>query len=227
MANAEWRVPSEMSIDGVPIAMPIDRLTTDVRRKAVWGVRVKAGIALAMSLAALLALTSCSEAIRTGQSPSYLILQSLTGGPQNGNVVQSDVVSDSGSVVQDPGTALIQVALKDPQGSSPSDVNAITITQYHVEYTRTDGHNVQGVDVPFAFDSGVTQTITAGGSGSVPFTLVRIQAKIEAPLKALAGHRGQEVISTVAHVTFYGHDQNGRDVSITGNIEVDFADWAG
>jgi len=28
-------------------------------------------------------------------------------------------------------------------------------------------------------------------------------------------------------VTFYGHDQNGRDVSITGNIEVDFADWAG
>jgi hypothetical protein len=86
---------------------------------------------------------------------------------------------------------------------------------------------VQGVDVPFAFDSGVTQTIAAGGSASVPFTLVRIQAKLEAPLQALGGHRGQLVISTIAHVTFYGHDQNGRDVSVEGNIEVDFADWAG
>src|SRR5262249_9466174 len=142
-------------------------------------------------------------------------------------IVQSDVISDTGSIVQDPGSATIQAALKDPQGSSPTNVNSITISQYHVEYVRSDGHNVQGVDVPFAFDSGVTLTIPAGGSGSVPFTLVRIQAKLEAPLKALAGHRGQEVISTTAHVTFYGHDQNGRDVSVTGNIEVDFADWAG
>lgn len=202
-------------------------LTNETRKKAVWGSRMKAGFALAVSLAALLALTSCSDAIRTGQSPSYLILDSIGGGPQNSGVVQSDVISDTGSVVQDGGSATIQVALKDPQGPSPTPVNSITITQYHVEYIRSDGHNVQGVDVPFAFDSGVTQTIAAGSTGSVPFTLVRIQAKLEAPLVALAGHRGQQVISTIAHVTFYGHDQNGRDVSVEGNIEVDFADWAG
>ena len=202
-------------------------LNLDTRQKAVWGSRMTAGFGLAAVLAAFLAITACSEALRTGQSPSFLILQNITGGSANSGVVQSDVVSDSGSIVQDNGSATIQVALKDPQGSTPTDVNAITITQYHVEYERSDGHNVQGVDVPFAFDGGVTQTIPAGSSGTVPFTLVRIQAKLEAPLKALAGHRGQEVISTVAHVTFYGHDQNGRDVSITGNIEVDFADWAG
>jgi len=153
-------------------------LNHETRQKAVWGSRMKAGIALAASLAALLALTSCSEAVRTGQSPSYLILQSLSGGPQNSGIVQSDVVSDTGSIVQDNGQATIQVALKDPQGPNPTEVNAITITQYHVEYQRADGHNVQGVDVPFAFDSGVTQTIQAGGTGTVPFTLVRIQAKI-------------------------------------------------
>jgi hypothetical protein len=197
------------------------------RRKAVWGSRVKIAVALAVSVAALMTLTSCSDAIRTGQSPSYLILQSLTGGPNNSGTVQSDVVSDTGSVVQDNGTATIQVALKDPVASVPTAVNSITIYQYHVEYTRTDGHNVPGVDVPFAFDSGVTQTIAGGGSGSVPFTLVQIQAKLEAPLAALAGHRGQQVISTIAQVTFYGHDQNGRDVTVSGNIEVDFADWAG
>jgi hypothetical protein len=136
-------------------------------------------------------------------------------------------VSDTGSIVQDGGTASIQAALKDPAGSAPTDVNSITLTQYHVEYTRTDGHNVQGVDVPYAFDEGLTATIPAGGTTGVAFTLVRIQAKLEAPLLALSGHRGQQAISTIAKITFYGHDQNGRDVSVSGNIEVDFADWAG
>jgi hypothetical protein len=195
-----------------------------VRNKAVWGARVKSGVALAFSL---VALTSCSDALRTGQSPSFLILQNITGGPNSSGVVQSDVVSDNGTIVQDNGTATIQVSLKDPQGSTPTDVNSITITQYHVEYVRSDGHNVPGVDVPFAFDSGVTQTIAAGATGTVPFTLVRIQAKLEAPLKALQHNGGQIVISTIAHVTFYGQDQNGRGVSVTGNIGVDFADWAG
>src|SRR5215471_2467264 len=197
--------------------MATDRTATGKgRRKVVWGSRATTAVAPAVAMAALMSLTSCSDAIRTGQSPSYLILQSLTGGTQNSSVVESDVVSDNGSVVQDNGAASIQVALKDPLGSTPTAVNAITITQYHVEYQRTDGHNVQGVDVPFAFDSGVTSTISAGTTGTVNFTLVRIQAKLEAPLKALAGHRGQQAISTIAQVTFYGHDQNGRDVTVTG-----------
>jgi len=199
-----------------------------VRTKVVWGSNVKIAIALA-SFVALLVLTACSDAIRTGQSPSYLVIQSLTGGSGAGAgpVVQSDVVSDTGSIVQDSGTATLQVVLKDPVAATPSPVNAITIDQYHVEYVRSDGHNVPGVDVPFAFDGASTVTIQASSSANVSFTLVRIQAKLEAPLKALANHRGQEAISTIARVTFYGHDQNGREVSVTGNIEVDFADWAG
>jgi hypothetical protein len=217
MANAECRMAN------VENHMPNDK----ERMKAVWGSRIQGGIAVAGLLAALLALSSCSDAVRTGQSPSYLILQNLAGGAQNSGVVQSDVISDTGSVVQDAGSATIQVALKDPQGPAPTPVNSITLTQYHVQYSRSDGHNVQGVDVPFAFDSGVTQTISAGGTASVPFTLVRLQAKLEAPLQALAHKGGQIVISTIATVTFYGQDQNGRAVSVSGNIEVDFADWAG
>jgi hypothetical protein len=81
------------------------------------------------------------------------------------------------------------------------------------------------VDVPFTFTSGVT--VTVAGSATVPFTLVRAQAKHEAPLRALAGHGGAQHINTVARVTFYGHDQTGREVSVTGNLEVSFADWAG
>jgi hypothetical protein len=204
----------------------------DARRKAVWGSRVMIAIAFAVSLAALFALASCSDAVRTGQASSYMIIVSMAGGPNNSAVLQSDVISDKGTVFQDNGAATIQVAMKDPQGPAPTEVNAITITQYHVQYARTDcinkvGGCQQGVDVPYAFDNGVTATIPAGSTGTVAFTLVPIQAKLQAPLKALAGGGGQIVISTIAQVTFYGHDQTGRTVSVTGNIEVDFADWAG
>ena len=48
-----------------------------------------------------------------------------------------------------------------------------------------------------------------------------------APLQALRFGGGALAISTIARVTFYGHDQTGREVSVTGNIEVNFADWAG
>ena len=217
MTNAECQMPTA----------EVRMTSPDARRKVVWGSRVMIAIAFAVSLAALIALTGCSDAVRTGQASSYMIIQTMVGGADNSAVVHSDVITDKGTVFQDNGTATIQVAMKDPQGPGPTEVNAITITQYHVQFVRSDGHNVQGVDVPYAFDSGTTATIAAGTTGTVAFTLVPIQAKLQAPLQALAKGGGSVVISTTAQVTFYGQDQSGRAVSVTGNIEVDFADWAG
>ena len=192
-----------------------------VYRKVVWGARVR----MSAALLAVLVLVSCSDAVRQGTGSSYLVITSLTGGEQNDATVQSDVLSDEGGIVQDPGQVAFSLQMKDPNGLAPSAVNAITITQYRVEYVRSDGRNVEGVDVPYAFSSGVTATVA--GSATVSFTLVRAQAKHEAPLKALGGHGGAQHINTVARVTFYGRDQAGREVSVTGNIEVSFADWAG
>jgi hypothetical protein len=207
----------------------MERKTSQTRRKAVWGTRSALGIAAGMAL-----LTpGCSEAIRTGQSPAYLIMNSLQGAPGtagafsstlSSDVVNVDPATGNQSIAPDRGQALLELAMKDPL-AAPSTANSITITQYHVEYIRSDGRNTQGVDVPFAFDGGVTVTIS--GAATVPFTLVRVQAKQEAPLKALAFGGGANTITTIARVTFYGHDQNGRDVSVTGNIEVNFSDWAG
>jgi hypothetical protein len=104
---------------------------------------------------------------------------------------------------------------------APSAVNAITLTQYHVNFIRADGRNTPGVDVPFGFDGVLATTIA--GAGSVSFTLVRVQSKTEAPLAALANNF--QVISMIAEVTFYGHDQNGRAASVSGRINVDFSDW--
>jgi hypothetical protein len=57
------------------------------------------------------------------------------------------------------------------------------------------------------------------------FTIVRVQSKQEAPLMALAEGGGAVHISTIAEVTFYGTDQAGREVSVSGNISVNFSDW--
>lgn len=198
--------------------MHADASIEQVRRKAVWGFRVR----LLVALAAAMAVSSCSEAIRTGQGSSYLVMTNLAG--PEGTPVKSDVLADNGSIFADNGTATFQLNMKDVL-NSPSDNNAITLTQYRVEYVRADGHNVPGVDVPYGFSGGVNVTIS--GTGSANFTLVRIQAKLESPLAALARAGGALAISTVARVTFYGHDQTGREVSVTGNIEVNFADWAG
>ncbi len=197
------------------------RERTEQRRKAVWGGR----LVLSVVIAGAVALSSCSEVTRTGQASSYLVMTGLSGGPQNDSTVESDVVSDDGTVFTDVGQATLQLQMKDQAGLGPAPVNSITLTQYRVEYVRTDGRNVEGVDVPFGFTSGVTATIA--GSGSVGFTLVRLQAKQESPLRALRSGGGARVISAIARVTFYGHDQTGREVSVTGNLDVTFADWAG
>jgi hypothetical protein len=200
--------------------------------KVVWGAKTAAVIALAF------AATSCGKLVREGTSSSYLVINQLQGSPglsgNFGSVLQSDVLNvdeqtKKASTAADQGQVTLALALKDPGSSTnlntPTPNNYVTVTQYHVEYVRSDGRNVQGVDVPYAFDGAVTATVQS--SATVGFTLVRIQAKQEAPLQALAGGGGAQAISTVARVTFYGHDQTGREVTVTGNIEVDFADWAG
>jgi hypothetical protein len=201
----------------------------DGRRKAVWGGRGRMAAAV---LGTLLA-SSCGQAVGTGQGPAYLVLTSLTaakGGGVNSGTFTSSLPSDvitlvpaltgPPSIFADNGEADLLLQSKDNL-ETPSAANAVTLTQYHVKYIRSDGHNVQGVDVPFEFDGGLGVTIAS--SGKVTFTLVRVQAKQEAPLAPLANN-GQ-VISTIAEVTFYGHDQNGNAVNVTGRVNVDFSNW--
>jgi hypothetical protein len=94
-----------------------------------------------------------------------------------------------------------------------------------VKYSRTDGRNTPGVDVPHPFEGGMTVTVGSGGA-TASLVIVRLQAKFEAPLLALRQLGGQVAISTIAEVTFFGKDQAGREVSVGGSIGVNFADWA-
>ncbi len=189
----------------------------------------------------VLACGSCGTQSREGRAASYLVIDNLTAVAGEGtnftNVLHSDVKTKCG-IYQDTGQVTMRFAMKDPTSpTAPTTNNEITVTSYHVQFVRADGRNTPGVDVPYAFDGAVTSTAKLGVSSQFTFTLVRAQSKLEAPLNALAfqynpscvpvGPAGGAVIlSTIAEITFYGHDQAGNQVSVTGKIEVDFADWA-
>jgi hypothetical protein len=127
------------------------------------------------------------------------------------------------TVFEDLAQVTLRLAMKDT-GAVTAPTNFITINRYRVTFRRSDGRNVQGVDVPYAFDGAMTVTV-----GDEPvrasFTVVRVQAKSEAPLLALIGGGGALAISTLADIEFFGTDQAGRAVSVTSAISINFADW--
>lgn len=171
----------------------------------------------------------CSSTVREGRSPVYLVLLNLeaaSGAEPDDmtNTLQSDVQTDGG-VFEDPGRVTLRVQYKDPTAGTIDPVNFVTLTRYRVEYRRADGRNVPGVDVPYGFDGAATTTI-AGNATQMTFVIVRAQAKLEPPLRNLRAGGGAGLISTIADVTFYGKDQTGTDVVVTGSISVNFADWA-
>jgi hypothetical protein len=194
--------------------------------------------------AVVLGSVSCGNVARTGRSPAFLVVDALVAqsGAQPGTFsgfLNSDVVTlvkktvggveqEVPTIFNDSAKVTLRALLKDAGNpgaqTTPSNINAITVNRYHVEFVRSDGRNTQGVDVPYAFDGAVTATITSGPV-EIGFELVRHQAKEEAPLRALGGAGGAIEISTIAHITFYGRDLAGNDVAVTGNISVDFSDF--
>ena len=202
-------------------------------KKVVWSAVARVAI-----VAVTLTGVSCGELTRQGQSAAYLVMNELVAAsgaePEEfGGTLFSDVITlvevDNErvpTVFADLGRVTLALALKDPgpptSPNAPSPNNFITVNRYRVSYTRADGRNTPGVDVPFGFDGAVTFTV---GSSAVThtFELVRHIAKEEAPLRALRS--GAVIIGAIADVTFFGHDQTGREVSVQGRMLVQFGNF--
>jgi hypothetical protein len=189
-----------------------------------------------LSLAvAVVAASSCGDVVRTGRSPMMLVMNSLSGGTATAaGPLQSDVIRRVTSsctpgaapcVLADPGTASLTVVPKDVT-VTPTTNNAVTVTRYRVVFHRADGHNVEGVDVPYAFDGATTATINAGATATVGLVLVQSTAKRETPLVQLSSNP-EASLATIADVTFYGQDQVGNEISVTGSILINFGDFPG
>jgi hypothetical protein len=198
-----------------------------------------------MFLAAIgLSAASCGDVVRDGAAPVFMVMESLlasrgapTPGAYSGTLL-SDVVtlvttggscsttSPCATIFNDLGRVTLRMSPKDIGPPSvgipaPSPNNEITVRRYRVDFRRSDGRNTPGVDVPYGFDGAATGTIPSGGTLTLDFELVRHIAKVEAPLVYLA--QNLNVISTIAEVTFYGRDQVGNEVNVSGQILISFA----
>lgn len=201
---------------------------------------------VAAVVALAIAASGCGKYVRDqGTAPAQVVILQMQGASganpsQFGVPLLSDAVtimtkpapcstsSPCPEIFNDLGQVTMELILKDPgqagTQASPTALNQVTFDRYHVEYVRSDGKNTQGSDVPYAFDSAVTFTVPSSGSVTQGFELVRNTAKHEAPLLAL--QTNHEIITTIANVTFYGHDQAGNAVTATGSIQVNFGDFA-
>ena len=196
-------------------------------------------------LAALVAATvSCGDVSRQGSSPVYLVIDTLsaTRGGGTGSTASSTLVSDvitnvttpapctpatpCPTIFGDNGSVTLRAPLKNIGTGTvltPTTNNEVTITRVHVQYIRADGRNVEGVDVPYAFDGAATGTIPAGGTLTLGFVLVRNIAKAESPLAQL--RTSPNIITSIAIVTFYGTDRTGNAISVTGQISISFGNF--
>jgi hypothetical protein len=181
-----------------------------------------------------MSVAACAGTGLGGSSPASLVVATLEGQPGAGgpeaafsHTLASDVFTDDG-VVEDRGRVTLALALKDPGTvelpTRPSPLNTVTVERYRVRYFRSDGRNVPGLDVPHAFDGAMTMAVGADGATGT-LVLVRAQAKLEAPLVGLRDFQAAVVLSTLAEVTFYGRDQAGHAVSVSGLVGINFADW--
>jgi hypothetical protein len=188
--------------------------------------------ALLTSLSILAAGCGVSEQGQTSSLARITLLEAASGAKPDGfgGTLLSDVttmVKGQATIFNDSGRVTLAVSLKDTGApgapNTPSPLNSVTFTHYRVVYRRTDGRNVEGVDVPFAFDSGLTFTVPPDGTAQMGFEIVRHTAKEEAPLRALQASGA--IINTVTDVTFYGKDQGGKSVQVTGSIGINFGDF--
>ena len=198
---------------------------------------------LGVLAAVAVASVSCGDVLRDGKSPVYLVVESLsasrgaaTPGAYGGTLI-SDVVTNvttgagcstttpCPTVYNDLGRVALRYALKTGvcACTSPSLINEVTINRYRIVYRRSDGRNTPGVDVPYGFDGAATGTIPSGGTLTLDFELVRHAAKEEPPLVALGVNPA--IIATIAEVSFYGRDQAGNEITVSGNILIQFGNF--
>ncbi|HXB57569.1 MAG TPA: hypothetical protein VN461_22595 [Vicinamibacteria bacterium] len=187
----------------------------------------------ALSLVTLggLAMTSCNlnpNYANNGNSPILFNITSINGGGQ----LDSDVVS--GELATPPLSFIcpdlvgvrVENHLKNPNLTNLDFRGDVVVTRYEVQYFRSDGRGVQGVDVPYAISGNVTVQVLSGGNAVIPIEVVRRQAKLEPPLIQLAaGNSGAPVLTVFAQITLHAETTIGQTMTATGRLQIDFSDF--
>lgn len=185
---------------------------------------------LVLVIAAIM-LGSCLARENDSTSGSFLVIGNLTGNDQSGKAGSQTAYCDvitNGSIFNDLGVATVYAQIFNPvEGENYSYYNGVIVDQIDVEYKRTDGRNVEGVDVPYHFSQPINVLVEIGDQIEIPFVLVRHVAKLEPPLISLREFNEEVVLQLVAKITLHGKDISGHRVApVSANITVWCANFA-
>jgi hypothetical protein len=180
----------------------------------------------------LLNFPACNKLENLTTSGSALVVILISGEDLDGNsgvtTIFSDVLTTSGSIFNDTGTATITAVLLDPYAPTSTFYQDIIVDQINVEYTRSDIPDAQqGVDVPFDFHQNVYARVAIGETIELPFILVQHTAKWESPLVELRNSYQEKILKMEAKCTIYGKDVAGNRIApVVGTVSVWFANFA-
>jgi hypothetical protein len=198
--------------------------------------------AFLMILAVALISYACTEVEDNSESASLLVVSNVTGAPggegeDDGVPLLSDTCDNANDQSQDPAFCTVfnddaevtfdNEYLQLGPGSgirAPSFMNDIIVTQYRVDFVRSNNRNTPGIDVPFGIDGTMNVRVPVNGSITAPILIVRHVAKREPPLAELA-FGSESVLTANAQLRFFGHDIAGRNVTAVGFLEVHFANF--
>jgi len=179
---------------------------------------MRLGSGVAIALAALVA--GCAPNYVTDSSASVLFLMSAVN---DGKVIDVDVRLSNGTICPDYASIVLQVQLKNPGATGANtNLNTVVVNQYQVQYTRSDGRGVPGLDVPYPVAGALTASVVPGADLTLPIEVVRRQAKLEPPLSNITG---VQIVTMFGHITVYGTTVSGQAVTASGTVQLDFADY--
>jgi hypothetical protein len=193
-------------------------------------------------------MTGCvPDWARENETGIIMEVAGITGfaGGEGGGGTEGDILfSDVSQWINDDAVAIVNIYRKNPSVAATSALEHVRLESYQVRYFRTDGHSVEGIDVPYRITGPLnsvrlhTPTETGEIEAEVVINVVRHTAKREPPLINLIDTdlfpngrtvflTGAGIITTVAEITIYARQvTTGEPLSATGRFQVTFADFA-
>ncbi len=194
--------------------------------------KIKCLLLILFAVCIIFSFPGCSKLENSTTSASKLIVESVTGKDLEGNedstTIFSDVITE-GSIINDNAVATLTVVLLDPFASAgiATYYQSILVDQVDIKYSRVDGLNTPGVDVPYGFSQKVNMVVGVEEKVSLPFVLIQHNAKLESPLVELINIGQEKILKLEAEVTFHGKDLGGHRVEpVKGYVSVWCADFA-
>jgi hypothetical protein len=190
-------------------------------------------------------MTGCVPDWATENETGLLLeITRITGSPGGAGPAGDILLSDVTPVFNDQALVSVQLFRTNPTVLESTPLEDVRLESYQVRYFRTDGHNIEGEDVPHRITGPLNSVYLHAPVGigealaTVVIDVVRHQAKEEPPLVNLRGFlidrgtgiflsSGQGIITTVCEITVFARQvTTGEALTATGRFQVTFANFA-